>query len=58
MPCKYRTEIIVTSNSSLSISQFKWKKLRAFLIEETLEGNATAWKLLEEIPKNTGEVSA
>ena len=46
------------SAQSGNITRQKWLMLRAFLIGQSLAGNPTALKLLKDMPRNTGKVSA
>ena len=40
------------------VTRQKWLMLRAFLIGQAASGNLTAMKLLKDMPRNTGKVSA
>ncbi len=40
------------------LPRMKWLVLRAFLTLEAARGNATAWKLLKDMPPQSGEVEA
>ena len=45
-------------NSAITSSTVKWRGLKAFLIQQALAGNDTAWKLLKDLPKAIERVNA